>query len=217
MSEPTYLELLAEDGRPLRHKYFQQEGEAEGLVVLLPGDNYGVDGPLLYYPSEQLRNLGWDTAAITYGYQSAGKPFSPLAISEVLAECQRAIQSLLTEREYSRLVLIGKSLGAALVGLLCLQMPLPTWTRAVYLTPPLGSMFNPTFLDTEQPAYVALGTGDRYFDAEALRALEGVKEFKLIQVKDGDHSMNVGADLKASLHAVHVVVEGVVAFVTSAA
>jgi hypothetical protein len=120
----------------------------------------------------------------------------------------------MAERDYSRLVLIGKSLGAALVGLLCLQMTLPEWTRAVYLTPPLGSMFNPTFLDTKQPSCIALGTQDRYFDVKALRDLEEAKDFKLIKVENADHSMNVKYDLKASLNALHVVVEEVVTFIT---
>lgn len=215
MPEPTYLDLVTEDGNPLRHKYYQQDGEPAGLIVLLPGDNYGVDGPLLYYPSLWLWSLGWDTAAITYGYQSAGKAFSPLGIADVLAESQRAIERLLAEREYTRLVLVGKSLGAALVGLLCQQMELPSGTRTVYLTPPLGPMFNPIFLDTTQTACIALGTDDRFFDANVLSELEGAKSFELIKVENADHSMIISGNLEASLLALRKVTEGIVEFVTS--
>jgi hypothetical protein len=181
----------------------------------LPGDNYGVDGPLLYYPGLWLWSLGWDTAAITYGYQSTGKAFSPLEIADVLAESQRAIERLLAEREYTRLVLIGKSLGAALVGLLCQEMELPSGTRTVYLTPPLGPMFNPIFLGTTQSACIALGTGDRFFDAKVLSELKGTKSFDLIKVENADHSMNISDDLEASLHALREVTEGIVDFVIS--
>jgi alpha-beta hydrolase superfamily lysophospholipase len=215
MPEPTYLDLVTEDGNRLRHKYFQHEEDPKGLVVLLPGDNYGVDGPLLYFPGHWLWSLGWDTAAITYGYQSAGKMFSPLAIADVLAESQRAIQNLLSERKYKRLVLIGKSLGAALVGLLCQQMKLPSWTRAVYLTPPLGPMFNPIFLETTPSACIALGTSDRFFDESVLRELEGNKSFDLIKVEKADHSMNIPDDLEASLAALRKVTKGILEFVTS--
>lgn len=214
MPEPTFLDLVAENGQPLRHKYMQQEGEPKGLVVSLPGDNYGVDGPLLYYPSQGLWSLGWDTAAITYGYQSAGEPFSPLTIADVLAECERALQTLLTTRAYSRLVLMGKSLGAVLVGLLCQQMTLPSPTHAVYLTPPLGAMFNPIFLETTQRACVALGTADRFFEASVLEQIQGEKAFTLIQVDGADHSMNIAGNLEATLNALGNVVEGVVTFVT---
>ena len=153
MTDPTYLDLLAEDGRPLRHKYLQQPDAPEGLVVLLPGDNYGVEGPLLYYTGQELWELGWDTLAITYGYQSAGLPFNPLMIADVLGETLRAIKRALAERGYTRLVLVGKSLGAALAALLCQQLYSPAWTVVVYLTPPIGPIFNPVFLEApQQPA-----------------------------------------------------------------
>jgi predicted alpha/beta-hydrolase family hydrolase len=215
MPEPTYLDLSAEDGRPLRHKYMQHQPQASGLLVILPGDNYGVDGPLLYYPGQLLWNLGWDSAALTYGYQSAGRPFSPLAIADVLAECQNAVRTLLAEREYTHLVLMGKSLGAALVGLLCQQMALPSSTRAVYLTPPLGPLFNPIFLETTQPACIALGTADRYYDEKSLSALKKARGFQLIKIEGADHSMNIPGDLGASLRALQVAVERVMGFITS--
>jgi predicted alpha/beta-hydrolase family hydrolase len=213
MPEPTYLDLVAEDGHPLRHKYFQQGGQPKGLVVSLPGDNYGVDGPLLYYPNQRLWRGGWDTAGITYGYQSAGKRFAPLAIAGVLDECQRAIEVLLHQRDYQQLVLMGKSLGASLVALLCQQLVLPAWTRAVYLTPPLGAMFNPIFLETAQPACLALGTVDRFYDPEALRALRQARTFHLIQIEGADHSLNIEGDLQASLDGVKRVTEEVIAFI----
>jgi predicted alpha/beta-hydrolase family hydrolase len=215
MPEPTYLDITAEDGRPLRHKYLQQEGLPKGLLVSFPGDNYGMDGPLLYYPSQILWAQGWDTAAITYGYQSAGMPFSPLAIAAVLEECQIAVSTIMAERPYSRLVLAGKSLGASLVALLCQEMALPERTLAIYLTPPLGPLFNPVFLGSAQPAYMALGTADRFYNAAALSELQNMKSFRLQQVEGADHSMNIPGDLSASMAAVRMVTEGVVEFIAS--
>lgn len=215
MPEPTYLELVAADGKPLRHKYFQQQEVPRGLALTLPGDNYGVDGPLLYYPNQLLWEQGWDTAAITYGYQSAGIAFSPLVIADVLRECQQAVTRLLTQRSYPRLVLIGKSLGASLVAFLCQQQALPETTLAVYITPPLGPMFNPVFQETTQPACLALGTADRFYDAAVLSDLQKTRAFQLVQVDGADHSMNVPGDLDASLEAVKRVAVAVVAFISS--
>ncbi len=215
MPEPTILDLVAEDGRALRHKYYQQEAPPAGLLITFPGDNYGTDGPLLYYPSQLLRGLGWDTVGITYGYQSAGEPFSPLAIAAVLSECRRAVSRFLAERDYPRLVLAGKSLGASLIALLCQDMQLPDRTQAVYLTPPLGPMFDPVFLEANQEALLALGTADRFFDAGALEHLQGAKEFHLVVIQEADHSMNIKGDLDASLGAVQRVTQEVIAFITS--
>lgn len=215
MPEPTYLDLMDENGRPLRHKYFQQQGAPAGLALLLPGDNYGVDGPLLYYPGKLLWDLGWDTAAITYGYQSAGEPFSPLLIPDLLTECRRAVTALLVLRNYPRLVMLGKSLGALLIALLCQQEALHERVRTVYLTPPLGPMFTPLLLETHQTALLALGTEDRFFDADALQALEREKGLRLVVVEGADHSMNLKDELDASLEAVGRVTQAVIDFVTS--
>lgn len=214
MPEPTYLELYAEDGNPLRHKYFQQEGNPVGLLIIFPGDNYGVDGPLLYYPGDLLWDLGWDTVAITYGYQSAAKPFSPLAIADVLSECRRAVETILQARDYSRIVLIGKSLGASLIALLCQQMELPEYVQAIYLTPPLGPMFNPILLETTQDAMLAIGTEDRFYDANALKELEMGKSLQLVVIEGADHSMNVSGQLDSSVEAVRKVSQAVIDFIT---
>jgi predicted alpha/beta-hydrolase family hydrolase len=216
MPEPIYLDLVAEDGNPLRHKYFQQEGQPAGLVITFPGDHYGVDGPLLYFPNQLLWTQGWDTAAITYGYQSAGKPFSPLAIADVFNECKRAVSTLLAKRSYARLILMGKSIGASLVTLICQEMTLPHRTRAIYLTPALGPMFNPGFIETTHPALLALGTDDRFFDETAIAELTKNKAFHLVQVEGADHSMNIPGNLAASLEAIQRVTEAVNEFISSA-
>jgi predicted alpha/beta-hydrolase family hydrolase len=213
MPEPIHLDLMASDGKPLRHKYFQQQGDPQGLVIGFPGDNYGVDGPLLYYPGQLLWESGWDTAWITYGYQSAAEPFNPLMIAGIMEECTRAVEILFLEREYQRLVLMGKSLGAVLVALLCQQMALPECTRAVYLTPPLGPMFNPVLLETSQKACLVLGTGDRFFDMDLLREVTERKDLRLVRVEDADHSMNVPGALGKSLEIMGQVTEEIIDFI----
>ena len=72
MYELANLDLKTADGRPLIHKFYRQSEMAEGLLLVFPGNHYGVDGPLLFYPSELLRDLGWDTLAVSYGFQTAG-------------------------------------------------------------------------------------------------------------------------------------------------
>jgi acetyl esterase/lipase len=213
MPEPTHLDLIATDGSPLRHKYFQQKQDPLGLVIGFPGDNYGVDGPLLYYPGQLLWESGWDTAWITYGYQSSGQAFNPLMIAGIMEECTRAVESLLAQRGYQRLVLLGKSLGAALVALLCQQLGLPAWTRAIYLTPPLGPMFNPVFLETSPKACIVLGTGDRFFKEDLLLELSTRKEDRVIRVEGADHSMNLPGALGKSLEIMEQVSTEIVDFV----
>ncbi len=213
MPEPTYLDLLSASGKPLRHKYFQHEGDPRGLVVLLPGDNYGVDGPLLYYPGQILYERGWDTLALTYGYQSEAAPFSVEVISGMLQECGQSVRAALGERPYTRIGLVGKSIGAAIVAVLCETEPLLEHARAAYLTPPLGPLFDQVFKGTSQLAYVALGNKDRFYSKEALESLQDARTFSLSVVKDADHSLNVVGDLKRTMGIIERVVEETVAFI----
>jgi dienelactone hydrolase len=213
MPEPTYLDLISASGKPLRHKYFQQGGDPRGLLVLLPGDNYGVDGPLLYYLGQISYERGWDTLALTYGYQSEAAPFSIEVISEMLQECGQSVRAALGERPYARIGLVGKSIGAAIVAVLCETEPLLDHARAAYLTPPLGPLFDQVFKGTSQPAYVALGNKDRFYSKEALDSLQDARTFSLTVVKDADHSLNVPGDLKRTMGIIERVVEETVAFI----
>ena len=213
MSELVNLDLETADGRPLIHKFYRQPEAAEGLLVVYPGNHYGVDGPLLYYSCELLRDRGWDTLAVSYGFQTAGKePFED-GLDALLAECRSAALTARADRDYPRLGLVGKSLGAAVVAQLCANEPEFKQARAGYLTPALGTpFFDPLFLETKQLAYVAIGTADRFYTPQALEDLHDKKAFELSLIEGADHSMNVSGDLEASTESVRQVVDGLVVF-----
>ncbi|MFQ5943811.1 MAG: alpha/beta family hydrolase [Anaerolineales bacterium] len=213
MSELVSLGLETADGRPLIHKFYKQPEAAEGLLVVFPGNHYGVDGPLLYYPCELLRDHGWDTLAISYGFQTAGREPFEEGLDVLLAECRTAASAALGVRDYPRVGLAGKSLGAAVVAQLCATGPEFSMARAGYLTPALGTpFFDPLFIETMQPAYVAVGTADRFYSQEAVESLRSQKHFELDLIEGADHSMNVPGDLTASTESLRKVVEQLIRF-----
>jgi hypothetical protein len=216
MAELKRLDLKTSDGRPLVHKYYQHHEPAKGLLVTLPGNHYGVDGPLLYYASDLLRNRGWDTLAITYGFQSRGEEFSTGNIAEILLECETALQASLKEKEYGWVGLIGKSLGALVVAQLCESVDELASAKAVYLTPPINNpFFGQLFLQTSQLAHIAIGTGDRFYTKEALEKLQSEREFSLTLIENADHSMNIRGDIEATLEGMKRVLREVVEFMDS--
>lgn len=213
MPEPKDLGLLDHQGNLLRHKYMCQPDSAAALCYLLPGDNYGVDGPLLYLAGRMLFSAGWDTLTVTYGYQSAAESFSPMHIPGVVEECEAALCAALDQRNYNSIVLVGKSLGAAVAALLCTTLDALKGARVVYLTPPLGTpVFDPVFLDTKQPAYLAIGSSDRFYDPEALMDLNSRKAFEYTVASDADHSIYIEGDLAGTLMAHERIILDVVRF-----
>lgn len=213
MADLKRLDLKSSDGRPLVHKYYQHLEPAKGLLVMLPGNHYGVDGPLLYYPSDLLCNRGWDTLAITYGFQSRGEDFSAGIIAEILLECETALCTCLKEKEYGLIGLIGKSLGALIIAQLCNSVDELASAKAVYLTPPINTpFFGQLFLQTSQPAHIGIGTGDRFFTKEVLEKLQSEREFGLTLIENADHSMNIDGDIEATFGGMKRLVREVVEF-----
>jgi hypothetical protein len=195
MAEIVRLALQTADDRPLMHKFYRHEKGAAGLLVTFPGDNYGVDGPLLYYPSKILRESGWDTIAVTYGYQTAMAEMSLETIPGLIEECRRAVDVALVTQDYPHIGMVGKSLGANIVA-----------------TPPLGNpLFDSSFGVLKQQAYLAMGTADRFYNAERLEILKVTRPFELTLIEGADHSMDIEGELEASLDAVKRVVSEVVA------
>lgn len=210
------LPIQTSDGRPLMHKFYRQEREAEGLLVLLPGGNYGVDGPMLYYLGEMLQAAGWDSFAVTYGYQTRMEELSLETIPGLVGECVAAVKHLLSEGNYLRIGLAGKSIGTSVAAHICQLEPELAAARLVLFNPPFGyPFFDSTFLKTTQTAFLATGTVDRFYDEAAIEALRVSRVFDLCVIDDADHSMDVVGNLDASLEAVKQVVAKAVSFLTS--
>jgi alpha/beta superfamily hydrolase len=208
------LPLVASNGKPLIHKFYRQENDPAGLLIALPGNHYGVDGPLLYYPSKILLDAGWDTLALTYGYQSAGVEFDHEMVPGVVQECQDAVRHVLSKRDYPNVCLVGKSLGAFVIAQLCNIKEMLEAARCVYVTPPLGTpFFHQLFQASSQPAHIALGTKDRFYTQQALIDLKTKHPFSLTLIDNADHSMNVAGDLDASIEAVRRVTQEGVNFI----
>jgi predicted alpha/beta-hydrolase family hydrolase len=207
------LDLLTSDGRPLVHKFYRQPKDPHGLLVTFPGHRYGVDGPLLYYPSELLGATGWDTLALSYGFQSAMMDPQEYGLREIMSECQTALAAVLAKRDYPHIGLVGKSLGTGIIAQLCYTMDQLGTAQAAYLTPLLGTpFFDPLVIQTSQPAFLAMGTKDRFFDQDALEHLLVQKPMEYVLVEGADHSMDVAGDLAGSIAAVKMVVGKVVDF-----
>ena len=216
MAELVSLPLTTADGRPLVHKFYRHPQAAAGLLVLFPGNHYGVDGPLLYYPAKLLGAEGWDTLAVSYGFQTAMRePFAD-GLENLIGECVTAITAAFEGRQYSRIGLIGKSLGAGVVAYLCAHRSELATARAAYLTPAIGTpFFDPFFVKTSQPAYLVVGTHDRYYSAAVLERLQAQRPFELVLIEGADHGLDVPGDLSASIEAAGRAVAGLLAFIRS--
>lgn len=208
------LDLRGAAGDRLTHRFFRQSDQPAGLLYLLPGHAYSGDGPLLYYPAQALRESGWDTLAIAYSYQGRMADASAEVVAEALQESRQALAQAMAARPYPSLALLGKSLGSCLAAYLASDMPELAAAPAAYLTPLVGTpMFDAPFAATHGPAYLALGTADRYADLQALEALKTARPYQLTTIEGADHAMNIIGDLEASIRVMRRITFEVVDFI----
>ena len=216
MPDPVRLPLKTVDGRPLMHKYYPQDGQPAGLLVVFPGAHYGPDGPLLYYPRELLKHEGWDTLDFCYGFQTRMAEITTETLKDLLAESSAAIKVAMAQRGYDRVGLLGKSLGAGVIAHLCKGEPDLATARAAFLTPPLGTPhFDPIVSEIHQPSFLAIGTSDRFYRPESLEALKLVRPFQTTTIEGADHHLRFPEDFVSSLRVLQEVAQDVVAFLAA--
>ena len=207
------LSIRTGDGRPVVHSFHRQALLPRGLLICLPGQSYGVDAPLFYYPKRILQERGWDTLGLTYGFQTTMSGLTAEAVAASMAEAKAAVEVALQERTYHRLGLLGKSLGAGVLAWLCREEKSLGQARAAYLTPLLGTpIFDAAFVESSSPAYVAIGTRDRFYDRAALDRLQSRRPFELRVVEGEDHGLDFNGGLEASLRDLQTVVTDLVEF-----
>lgn len=212
-SSMTHLSIQTGDGRRVVNAFLRQAEAPRGLLVCLPGQSYGADGPLLYYTKRLLQDSGWDTLGLTYGFQTAMDNLDAEAVTGCMAEARAAVLAGRAERDYPRLGLLGKSLGASVLAWLCRDAPDLESARAAFLTPLVGTpMFDAAFVESRMPAYVAIGTRDRFYDPAAIDRLRSQRAFQLRVIEGQDHSLDFDGELESSLKDLRTVVQDLVEF-----
>lgn len=208
-----HLSIEVVQGHPVVNAYHRQDAAARGLLVCLPGQSYGLDGPLLYYTKRVLQDRGWDTLGLTYGFQTTMSDLSAETLATCLVEAKALVGAGRAARAYPRLGLMGKSLGASVLAWLCRDQEDLVSARAAFLTPLLGTpMFDASFVAGSGPAYVALGTLDRFYDPAALERLQAQRRFQLRVVAGQDHGFDFNGDLESSLRDLRTVIGDLVDF-----
>ena len=119
-------------------------------------------------------------------------------IADVTAACQVA----LSNRPYSRITAVGKSLGTLGVAHLLTQEYIPASAEAIWLTPVLG--YEPLMQQIQEwrgRSLFVIGTSDPYYDLAHLSHVATATGGEILVIEGADHSMEIEGDIYASLHA----------------
>ena len=140
--EFSSLTIHGYSGKPVPNLFARQRGDASTLAVLLPGQGYTARMPLFYYAEQIALERGWDVLSVDYAYPPLAYDGDPAVRArrldarkrEIEADVDAAFDVGLGQRDYDRVVLVGKSLGTrAMVHLLSRGLGQDVWN--VWLTP----------------------------------------------------------------------------------
>ena len=199
--EITQLPIQGHNGETLPNRFFRQKDNASELALVLPGLNYTADNPLLYYPSRLLVERGADVLQVRADYTRPD--FQSLDRLEQMRwlgeDAQAALGAGQRQRDYRRLILIGKSIGtltqAYLVSLGgCAQ------ATTIWLTPLLRQPWLvDAALQCRGRALFIAGTGDRTYDQDALQRIQDATGARALLLPGANHSLEIAGDLQQSL------------------
>jgi predicted alpha/beta-hydrolase family hydrolase len=208
----TSIPVSGYAGKTVPNRFFRQEGAARTLAVLFPGLNYSCDMPLLFYPLKLLLARGAEVLQVRADYTvPAYRSLPPEERAAWLAADARAIvQAARLQSEYTRLVLVGKSIGTIALASLA---PLEPEAVTIWLTPLLRNPLVTAAAEQNRGAalFVA-GTADDLYDAVALKRIQAATQSEAELIEAGDHSLEIRGDFFASLRALEQVMQAVAGF-----
>ncbi len=217
--EFTSLVFKGHGEKPVPNLYMRQAEGASILCLMLPGLNYTCDMPLLYYPANLLLQRGADVLQVKADYNV---PAFQAASGEerirwLYGDAAGALHAGLAQRNYSQVVLVGKSIGTLSLAALIANQVAPgslfenvvfLWLTPLLHQPALVS----AALACKSPALFVVGTGDRTYDPQALARIRQATGAEALFVEGGDHRLEIAGDLHRSLEAMGDILRGIAVF-----
>jgi predicted alpha/beta-hydrolase family hydrolase len=171
------------------------------LGIILPGYRHSADMADLHYAGRILREQGADLLRVEYAYYQTDYLSQPESgqdqrISEdIFAVCN----ACLAFRPYTKITLVGKSLGTRAMGFLladerfqkanCVWSTLPITTEWLYSR----------IEQIRPPSLFIIGTADKYYKPEMLEHLVNVTNGRAVIIEDADHGLEVSGSIPRTL------------------
>ena len=218
MHSNKYLDIKGYRDEPVPHTFFQQDTGTHHIAVLLPGMGYTAQMPLMYYPSNIMLDLGSDVLRLEYEYNRR-EDFIALKGNErkrwLITDVTNACHTVLRERSYQEITLIGKSIGTRAMGHLITTVDQFRSARVIWLTPLLGNeRLRSQICEGGQQSLIVIGTNDPQYDQAHLEEVRKATGGETLVVDGADHSLEIKGNVMQSLKALEKVISAIQAFLT---
>ncbi len=199
--------------------FYLQNADTNKLALVFPGIGYTCQMPLLYYTTNVLLALNFDVLWVEYEYKK-NERWSTLSEEEQVRwlsqDANAAYLAAISQRRYSRLVLVGKSVGTGAVSaILAKQKPLEN-ERIVWFTPLLADeeIYGTITSKCKGNSLFIQGTKDPYFVKDRLEEVKRLGCGDVMIIDGADHSLELeGKDTSQTARALELIIDSVGKFV----
>lgn len=137
MTEPHPLKIEGYDGEPLDNLFWPAEAPNGWLTVILPGQRYTSDMPILFFTRRLLQWRGADVlnlnpATRSVAFQNASDEDQ---LAWLMADVLTGLKRGLEQKSYKGIVLAGKSIGSLAIAQAVPQAEALLPTAIIWLTP----------------------------------------------------------------------------------
>ena len=210
------LNIQGYGDEPVPNTFFKQDTSTDRIAILLPGWEYTCQMPLLYYPARLLLHLGWDALQVEYTY-NLRHDFQAASPSEQLkwlfADAEAAFTSAMAQRDYSKVALIGKSIGTLAMGELLTTQAKLAQARAVWLTPLFrNERLKNQINQCRQPSLFVIGTADPNYTPTIMAEAKEYTGGEAVVIEGADHSLEIKDNIPESLKALRKVIDALERF-----
>lgn len=197
------LEFESKLGKPSVYTYRSHPEGARTLAIILPGQAYYKDAPLMWYSALAAFQAGADTLNVEYGYQANRIAMNRTNHQLALDELKDSLSEFLSEHGYENIIMISKSIGtqfASQIGRMGKQLV----KNHIFLTP-LNSTIE--FMKNAGKMLVLVGEKDPLFEKDDILSIKALNNVEIITFPGADHLMEIQGDFNASLKVLEIVTE----------
>lgn len=212
------LDIVGFHDLPVPNTFIRQDDATTHLAVILPGFGYQASMPVLYYPGIMLLDHGADVLNVEYSY-SHSPQFLEAPTEErelwLSRDVSASLQEGLLQRGYTRITLIGKSLGTVAIGHLLESEDRVKGAQCIWLTPLLKNERLLSQITSTLPrSLFIIGTADDHYDRKCLEKAAEVTSGESVVIEGADHSLEIKGDIVGTIDAMRRVVREIDKFVS---
>lgn len=212
--ELTTLNAVGYRNQKVPNTLIAQSNPTGHLGIILPGYRHSADMADLHYAERILLEQGADLLRVEYVYYQTDflDQSEDIQMQWITEDVFAACNANLAYKTYTKITLIGKSLGANVMGFLIEDERFQK-VECIWSTPLLTNERLCSQIEKAHPhSLFIIGTADKFYKPEILSRLEGATRGRSVIVEGADHGLEIPGSISKSLTALGQIVEALQEF-----